>query len=172
MSLFRSDTKTEAFSRVYDEIYDLLYLGFLKMTRDEELTKDLLQEAFIKLWDQWEEIDNTVNLAPLVYTYAKHAFFDHLRKERLRKEKLHITSYKETSTHTAEDIMQAKQTQEKVNTIVSRMPEGMRRVYLLSRQARLNNREIAHQLSISPFTVKRHLQNAMALLKKSILQDT
>jgi RNA polymerase sigma-70 factor (ECF subfamily) len=47
------------------------------------------------------------------------------------------------------------------------MPPKMREVNRLSRQEHLSHREIAVRLEISEETVKKHIQNALQLLRKN-----
>ncbi|MBZ4188009.1 RNA polymerase sigma factor [Niabella beijingensis] len=168
MSLFNTNSKKKAFSSLYDELYDLLYPAFLKIIKDEARTKDILQEAFIKLWNNWDQIDSNSDLRPLVYTYAKNLFLDDLRKTKMRRQKEEAALSTASKTATGEDIVRAKQVQESIDRSVSKMPAAMQRVFILSRERRLSNKEIAAQLSISSFTVKRHLQDALHFLKRDI----
>src|SRR6202012_5278265 len=68
----------------------------------------------------------------------------------------------------AEVLLRVKEVQQLVRTVVGTMPPRMREVYRLSRQEHLSHREIAIRLDISEETVKKHIQNALQLLRMAM----
>jgi len=169
MSAYTAKEKKQQFSKAYDRYYRLLYVAFVKLTRDETTTKDILQEAFLKLWNNWEKVDSTTDMMPLIYTYAKHIYLNEIRSRRIRKANLQLRPNTEQST-SADDLIAAKETWRKIETSVEKMPHKMKKVFLLSRFELLTNEDIARQLSISSFTVKRHIQDALSIIKREISQ--
>ena len=58
--------------------------------------------------------------------------------------------------------------EEFVDSLIQQMPEGRQRIYKLSRQSHLSNREIADQLQISENTVESQLTKAISFLRKRL----
>jgi len=52
--------------------------------------------------------------------------------------------------------------------IVSKMPEQRKKVYQLSREKMLSNKEIAEQLQLSVRTIERHLFLALQDIRKNL----
>jgi RNA polymerase sigma-70 factor (ECF subfamily) len=59
-----------------------------------------------------------------------------------------------------------KELQEHINTILEKLPERSREVFLLSRHEGLKNREIAEKLNISIKVVERHIGRALKALRE------
>jgi len=59
---------------------DGLYRFMLKNTRDKDLAKDLVQDAFEKLWRKLNEVE-AEKAKTYLFTTAYHAFIDHTRKQ-------------------------------------------------------------------------------------------
>lgn len=51
MDRFRIDTHGD-FQKLYRKYYKALMLYALKMTHDEETAEDIVQNAFLKLWEK------------------------------------------------------------------------------------------------------------------------
>ena len=167
MSVSNAKEKKNLFSKAYDRCYRSLYVAFVKLTKDEETTKDILQEAFLKLWNNWDNVDSNTDMMPLIYTYAKHIYLNEIRSRKIRKRNLQLRPNSDQSTN-PDDLVAAKETWRKIETSVEKMPHKMQKVFLLSRFHSLTNEDIARQLSISSFTVKRHIQDALSIIKKEV----
>ena len=61
-----------------------------------------------------------------------------------------------------------KELKQHIASEVDKMPEKMRHIYLLSKEARLTNAEIASLLNLSNQTVKNQLHNALKRLRQSL----
>ena len=61
-----------------------------------------------------------------------------------------------------------KELQEHINSILEKLPERSREVFLLSRHEGLKNREIAEKLNISIKVVERHISKALNLFRSSL----
>jgi len=167
MSGINAKEKKQHFSKAYDQYYRPLYAAFLKMIKDEATTKDILQEAFLKLWNNWDNIDSGTNMMPLIYTYAKNLYLNEIRSRKIRKRNLQSSQSVEQVVR-ADDQVAVKETWRKIETSIEKMPYTMKKVFLLSRFHYLKNEDIARQLSISLFTVKRHIQDALSVIKKEV----
>ena len=67
-----------------------------------------------------------------------------------------------------DEIVEYHLLEEFVDSLIQQMPEGRQRIYKLSRQSHLSNREIADQLQISENTVEPQLTKAISFLRKRL----
>jgi len=71
--------KTTEYNIIVKEVSDRLFRYALKLTTDTESAKDLVQEAFIKLWDNREKVTNEY-AKPFLYRVLFNKMVDDKRK--------------------------------------------------------------------------------------------
>lgn len=59
-----------------------LYPMIFRILKNEEETRDTLQELMLKLWNKRTELDQCTNLSAYIITIAKNYSFDLLKKKR------------------------------------------------------------------------------------------
>lgn len=70
MDRFRIDTHGD-FQKLYRKYYKALMLYALKMTHDEETAEDIVQNAFLKLWEKRIDMENEAMFAlSSIFRYA------------------------------------------------------------------------------------------------------
>ncbi|SFO77568.1 RNA polymerase sigma factor, sigma-70 family [Chitinophaga sp. YR627] len=165
MILSLSPAKRKEFNTIYHATHGRLYNTFLKLTKDETLVKDILQQCYLKLWENWEQITDKTDIYPLLFTYSRNIFIDELRKIKARKTLLqHISASGENSVSSEEHYI-LKECLATVNTAVKHMPARRREVYKLALEEGMSRRNIADLLSLSPNTIDCHLQEAMKTIR-------
>ncbi|HWV29298.1 MAG TPA: sigma factor-like helix-turn-helix DNA-binding protein, partial [Dyadobacter sp.] len=55
-----------------------------------------------------------------------------------------------------------------IDSVVMQMPEGMKKIWYMSRTENLSTDQIAGVLNISPLTVKKQLTNALRMLRSQL----
>jgi RNA polymerase sigma-70 factor (ECF subfamily) len=68
----------------------------------------------------------------------------------------------------ADSLLELEETTQCINNSVEHLPEKCRRIYILSREEQLSNKEIAHQMNISVRTVEAHLYKALKAIKSNM----
>ena len=59
-----------------------LYPMLFRILKNEEETRDALQELMLRLWNKKEELDKCTNQSAYIFTAAKNYSFDLLKKKR------------------------------------------------------------------------------------------
>ncbi len=79
---------TTALNLLYENYADSLYGVILKVTNNEELAQDALQETFVKVWKNSKKYDSKkAKLFTWLYRIAKNTAIDKLRSFNIRFEK-------------------------------------------------------------------------------------
>lgn len=167
MIRFTENEKTRRFDATYQRTYGKLYTVFLKISKDVSLTKDILQQAYIKLWNKWDELDHQQDLYPLIYTYSRNIFIDEVRKITNRRNMERSLVIQQNACE-ADEVFMAKEAQAVIAAVVEKMPPRRKEVFLLSREGGFSHKQISRQLSLSANTVERHVQDALIMLKKEV----
>lgn len=160
---------SEAFRLLFEKYWQDLFTIAYKRLHSSEDAKDILQDVFLSLWNNIENITVEDSLGGYLYTALRNKIFNHFEKQQVRLQNL--MRQKVNPVEAEETIWSSfctKELQQFIALQVSHMPEKMRQIYLLSKEERLTNAEIAALLDLSTQTVKNQLHNALGRLRKSL----
>lgn len=134
-----------------------------------ELSTDLAQEAFLKIWEKQNSIQ-TEKVKGLLFKIANDLFISHHRKEKRSFEFFNQYVY-DKETHSPEEEMAFEQLKENYKKALDGMEENQRTVFLMSRVENLKYAEIAEMLGISVKAVEKRMKNALVYLRKNLKKD-
>ena len=158
------DAKTfEAVFNTYAK--DLKRYIFFK-TQDIDLTEDILQDTFVKLWNNCDNV-NYNKVKSYLFTVATNLFLN-IKKHEKVIHKHQEGHNKITTNESPEFIMLEKEFMEKLETAISELPEKQREVFLLSRIEKKKYKEIAEMLNISVKAVEKRMHNALVIMREKI----
>jgi RNA polymerase sigma-70 factor (ECF subfamily) len=159
----------EKFHEVFSQYGDSLYYYVLKLTANEEKSKDIVQECFLRLWENIASIDTSTNLLPLLITYIKNLLIDDFRKEQKRK--LFLTSLQQQQPGDlmqpeAEQQLALKDRQAQLSATLSGLSDKRQLIYRMVKQEGLTYKEVSRELSISIADVKKQMRLNLQVLRK------
>lgn len=156
-----------AFNYLYDHYSGSLYSVIVSIVPDRELSNDLLQEVFVKIWRQIESYDNTKGrLFTWMLNVARNASIDAIRSKNFQQSKknheLTENIYEEGgSVQTNTDNIGLRK-------IVHKLKDEYRVLVELSYFEGYTQDEISKMLGIPLGTVKTRLRSALIQLKQVI----
>ena len=68
---------------------DRLYHFVWKLAQNETDTKDIIQTCYARLWQNIATVDDTREVLPLLFTYARNLVIDYLRKKARQRLLMH-----------------------------------------------------------------------------------
>jgi len=150
--------------QLYKKYFKTMFQICLSYSGDRNETKDILQEAFIKVFTSLEKFDSKGSLEGWIRKIVTNTAIDYFRQ---RKRLVYI---KELPDEPDEDEKGTFSFEELTNDIILRyikqLPDGARVVFNLFAVEGLSHREIAFKLNISEGTSKSQYKRARNLLKK------
>lgn len=167
--------------RAYNELvkkYEKgLYYHILKMIRDKNQVDDLVQETFVKAFDNLNSYSTSYAFSTWLYRIATNHTIDYLRKKKLQT--LSIDEPLKTGEgemklqlpdeNAATDrIIIKKQRQKMVQQAIDDLPAKYRKVIYMRHMEEKSYQEIAEILDKPLGTVKAHIFRARELLFKSL----
>jgi len=153
------------FYRYKGKLYDFIRRS-LPASEDAE---SMVQEIFVRLWSNREQLDPAKSLNAFIYTMARNEIFGHLRKLLVRRRYLEELSFSlNESSETTDRQLEYNELTSVVAQLVISMPEKRREIYVLSRNEGLSYKEIASQLGISENTVDSQIRKALTYLKENL----
>ncbi len=161
-----------SFKIIFDKYWHDLFTLALQKLRSPEDAKDIVQDVFLSCWNNLSHITIDDSLAGYLYTALRNKIFNHFEKNSNHLRKLMELPF--IPVEHESDVFKkycSKELKDFINRQVALMPEKMRNIYLLSREANFSNKEIAGLLHLSEQTVKNQLHNALTRLKKSLTNE-
>ncbi len=158
-----------AFQEIYFRHWKKLYTLARNKLPSTDSPEDMVQDLFVKLWEQRESLF-IENLGAYLYTSLKYAVIN-LFKARLTRERYteHAQTFA-TVEHYTEEQIALNDLMASVEQQVNDLPEKTRQIFRLNRLEYKTAKEISAQLSIPERTVEYHISLALKLLRP-MLQD-
>lgn len=161
----------EAFRSLFHQYRIPLFSFSLEMTKSAGDAEDMVQEIFIKIWQNRERLAKLDYAKPYIYAMARNHVFDFLHKVA-RNEQMaqQLWANVHIDTVTAEDFLQVKESQQLINEAVALLPPAKQQVFRLSRYSGLNHEQIALQMGLSRSRVKNILVETLKFIKDYLVR--
>jgi RNA polymerase sigma-70 factor (family 1) len=159
----------ESFARLFFAYSNKLYSFLVRLTDSPEMSEDVIQDVFLKLWKDRENLVNIEQFGGYVYRMAQHQAVNAFR--RMARETLILSELNKTGNAmntNAEDHLSVREVREMLQTALNKLPPKQKLVYTLSRDQGLKHDEIARQLNISPSTVNNHMIAALRTIREQL----
>ena len=165
-SLLEGDEKVLA--AIMDLYYQPLCAYVNSLSKDYELSQDIVQNIFIKLWEDREKVHNIKSLKNYLYASAYNGLTNEWRKNKrmLAIEEKHLLLLNEVTLKEDEEVLQRQIKLIKLE--IQRLPPKCKEIFLLSKQGGLTNIEIADFMKISIRTVEAQMSKAYRLLRERL----
>jgi len=151
------------FSQVFNEYSKTLFNFLYYKCGDADLSEDLTQDAFMKLWQNCKEV-NLDTAKGYVFTIAKNRLMNQFSHEKV-KLKFTQRDHKVYTNESPAFILEQKELEQQLNRAISELPEKQRVAFLLSRIDKKTYKEIASILGISKQAVEKRIYNALDKLR-------
>ncbi len=163
------------FNLLFNTLFAPLSLFANKFVNDIEVSKDIVQEVFVQVWNKKIEFSDELVVKSYLYSSVKNKSLDYLKSKHFKvKSDIKIEELKkvEANSFFLREVM-LSETYEIIAAALERLPLKSKEVTKLSVLG-LSNQQIAEELLISVNTVKTQkriaYQKLRTILKKDYLQ--
>ncbi len=130
--------------------------------KDFETAKELVQDAFITLWEKRDTIDTGRSVKSYLTTIIFNRCQNYLRDNRkFNSDILEIENLLEFSENLASDFLVEAELAGAIKAAIDELPEKCREIFLLNRYENLKYHEIADRLQLSQKTVEAQMSKAL-----------
>ncbi len=143
------------FKKLFDSYFPSLCVFANKFLNDEDLSKDIVQEVFVKIWNKVSEFESEKSMRVYFYLATKNSCLDYIKKEKKRKVSTNLDEIVDLEDADFVNEVVREETYRMLDIAIAKLPEKAQQVMRLSLKG-LSNNEIAEELSLSINTVKTH----------------
>jgi RNA polymerase sigma-70 factor (ECF subfamily) len=166
--------------KAFEELFHLCYNKLLLFAKayviHKEAAREIVQEAFIKMWENRSRLRPDFNPEAYLFTivrnnslnYLKHCIverkYSQSAHEQMEHYQLHYAALK---NDTIEQLYFAE-VKEILDRAINELPPRCKKVFELSRRYGMKNKEIAEKMNISVKTVENHMTEALKRLRTAV----
>lgn len=164
----------KAYALIYQRYFFVLFNYGKKISQDHELIKDCIQELFIKIWNNRENLTETTSIKYYLFTSLKRKMLDVLRKPKIElvpdqviQDEEDVNFFEHELTDYVDDSDSSPQ-REKVLKALTRLSTYQQNLLNMKFEKDLSNKEIADELGITIQSVYNAVFKALRSLRKQI----
>lgn len=157
----------KAFDRVYQQYAPSMFGICMRYAACKDDAEEILQQTFIRVYEQREKADPNRPLGPWIKTITIHTAINFLKATKKM-----VLMENESFFEPAPEWIDAEETEKDLKTrlldLLAEMPEGYRVIFNLFVLDNLTHKEIAEYLGVTEGTSKSQLAKAKNWLKNKL----
>jgi len=157
-----------SFERLYRLMGRKIFLYAYSFLPCREDAEEIVHDVFIKIWEGRSRLNDSKSLQAYIYTIAKNATLDKIRKYNV--DQLNLSNYFRESEMVDFETDEPLNSQllDLVRELVEEMPYQRRKVFKLNKFDGMSQKSISEYLNISQGTVEKHISKALQYLKDEL----
>lgn len=167
------DGDKAAFEAVYHEFFGTLYSLCSQYLFKREDAEEMVQEAFLKLWEVRSRLNENSNIKNFLYTIAKNNCLNFIRNEQIASS--HLKHYQDELQYNYEalylledDYAGIEELKQRIDEAIEALPLKWKNIFRMSREEELRYQDISKRLGISEKTVEASMTKALKKLRKEL----
>lgn len=157
----------EVFDRVWREMVPKLYRFALTYVMNYDVAEDVVQHAFMMLWNKMRTLPDDTVLNAWLYAVVKNACLGYYK--RLNVEDANRMKLTEALIYTGTlEYDDDSELMEKLQQCLQALPPQQRRVLELKVFKGMSYKEIAEELGVTELTVQTHIKRAYKFIRESM----
>jgi len=162
------------FGKLFSQYFEPLVAYAFRYVNDWQVAEDLVQETFLDTWILRSKIDFSQPLKPYLYRSVYNKAINHLNSfavlKRIDPEDTDALINEIIIQSNQYDTLLVKEIQDEIQAYLETLPPQCRKVFMLSREKQMKNREIAALLEISEKAVEKHISKALSGLRQHLIK--
>lgn len=166
----------EAFTAIFNEYFQRLCNFAVTYVIDESTAKNIVQDVFVKLWENRKNIRENFSFMGYLLTITKNNCLDYLKhvqiENRYQKQVANYQSELELNYYALKrleiDFLEYDEILKLIEKTLSELPPQCQRVFRMSRFENLSNAEIGEKLGIGQKAVEANITRAIKVLRQEL----
>lgn len=151
------------FTLVYNNHKTKVFNYLLKMINDRMAVEDIMQDVFLKLFENLQSIKNKNSISFWIFTTARNEVFGYFRKKKIKVDQFNVDDSEDIEIEVENDLLEKLEHEEIKEFILKELNNiqfEQREIFLLKEYGGLSYKEIAAVMSIDEELVKSRLHKA------------
>ncbi|WP_147383951.1 RNA polymerase sigma-70 factor [Maribellus luteus] len=165
-----------AFRIVFNSFFPRLLAFSVEYVNDREMAKNLVQESFLKLWENRENLKADSDLKAFLFQVLRNKSLNYLKAVKVKQKYEEHLKYRynelilnyEALCQLDFDVLTFNELKGIIESTIEELPPQCKRIFELSRYDMLKNKEIAEKLGISVKAVEGHMSKALKQFRKRL----
>ena len=161
----------KAYTWIYNKYFNQLCDHAAKVTENIETSEDIVQDIFVKLWQERKTTIITISLRAYLYTCVRNKwkdYLDHIKVQHIHEESFWDENNDLPYSNNPESMLIAKEMECIINDKINTLPEQCKLIFSMWWKDGLKYDEIAKKTSISIGTVKVQINRARTKLREAL----
>lgn len=158
----------EAFAWLYDHYWQKVYhFARLYLTSSSEIS-EAVQDVFLSVWESRAKIDESKNFDGYLFIITRNIIFNYSRRyfNELNFKMTVLQGMEEE--YSMEDELDAQDLKSYIDKLVTQLPPNRQRIFRLSREQHLSNKQIAEQCAVTEKAVERQITLALKFIRENL----
>jgi RNA polymerase sigma-70 factor (ECF subfamily) len=158
----------DAFDQIFKKYGPRLFGFAFKYLKSKEDTESLVQDVFLKVWENRKNLKKESSLKSYLFTIAYHDICHIFRKKQIHEKFLDEIRTSTNSSYNLEEQLEYRTALEQVDKLIEQLPENQRIIFIKSRKEGKSTKEIADEMNLAPGTIDNQISAALKFLRKNI----
>lgn len=161
--------KVSAFKKIYEIHFSKIFFFINSYTRNKEISEELTQDVFVKLWNYKQKIETSKSITSFIYTIAKNHTIDFIRKNSVKIYSIEgVNENKYALRNLGEDKLTFEEQERLLGEAIEGLSARKKEIFKLNRHENLTYKQISEKLGISASAVEKHISTALKEIKNYI----
>ncbi len=158
----------KSFQEIFEKHYKGLCLSASFFINDFDVSEDIVQDLFVKLWEQRKNITISTSIKSYLLAATKNSCRNYLAHQKVKKKYESEFLLNKIQNISRNDLFTDPYLHEKILKSVNLLPPKRKLIFEMSRYKGYKYKEIASELHISQKTVETQMGKALASLQQSL----
>ena len=158
----------KAMEVLLNRYWEPLYKMTVSVLDDVLLCEDIIQEGFIKIWNDRKSLRFTHSIKAYLFAAVRYEVYRQVKRGMRKVEQMASYEPRFVEFYNPQKKLELEELMERVEWIVNQLPDRCREIYQLSRKDNLSRKEIASRLNVSTKTVENQLTIALRRIRVGI----
>lgn len=155
--------------KAFKQLFDLYFVSLCRFanlyTKHTQEAEEIVMDLFIHIWEHRTALNIHLSVKAYLFQAVRNKILNHLRNS---PDWIPIDELPDEPAVGIDSTLETDELHQLIVAAITSLPDKCREVFVLSREQKLTNKEIADQLGISVKTVEAQITKALRNIKKQL----